>query len=165
MIAVGATWAALTLAAILIHLVADWFFQNDWMAKNKAKRWVTTIMEANYRWETGESGAPGRWWLRHPAAYVHAGIHGVCLLLVFPWWAALIVAILHLIIDTRSPLEYWGKFTRQTRRRDWEYIHDLPESMTKVALPPEVMDIGMEVAFWRDQVAHFVVIALVALFV
>lgn len=124
MIDPSAAWAALTLAGILLHLVGDWFFQNDWMAKNKTN------------------------W-RHPAAFVHAGIHTVLPLLVFPVWAALIIGVLHFLIDLRSPLTWWGKFTRQTRPRSGGYS-------------PEIMDIGMEVAFWRDQVAHFIVIALVA---
>jgi hypothetical protein len=126
MFTLSAAWAALTLAGILCHLVADWFFQNDWMAKNKSDPW-------------------------HIAGWVHAGIHASILLLVFPVWAALLVGIIHWVIDLRSPLDWWGKFSRQTR-------HD-----PNVEFP--VMDIGMEVAFWRDQVAHFVVIALVALFV
>ena len=39
---------------LVAHLVADWILQNDWMALNKTKLW-------------------------HPAGYVHAGIHALCL--------------------------------------------------------------------------------------
>lgn len=159
MIEPTAAWAALCLAGILIHLFADWFLQNDWMATNKARRWYPKIHMANWHWVHDDWDAPGWWWLRHPAAYVHAGIHTALLLLVFPVWAALIVGVLHLIIDTRSPLEWWGKFTRQTRPSK----HFVATGYAEVSeLPPDLMDIGMEVAFWRDQVAHIVVIALVA---
>ena len=116
MIEVSPDWAALTLAGILIHLFVDWFFQNDWMATNKVNP-------------------------RHPAGYVHTLSHGVALLLVFPIWAAATVAVLHYLIDLRSPLTWWKKVFRQTREGD----------------------IAMHVGIWSDQVAHFTTIALVAI--
>lgn len=145
----------------LLHAFADWFLQNDWQAKNKAKRRERRGEIVGYTKEGGEVSIvpPTHWWDRHPAAYAHAGIHTVIQLVIFPWWACLLIGFLHLVIDTRSPLEWWGKFTRQTRPREWMSIHPY----LAAPLPASVMDIGMEVAFWRDQVAHLVVLAGVAL--
>jgi hypothetical protein len=70
------------------HVVADWFFQNDWMAKNKVS-------------------------LKHSAAWVHSGIHLVCFLPVFGVWALAVFAT-HLIIDTRKPLIWWRKTFKMT---------------------------------------------------
>jgi hypothetical protein len=50
--------------ALVLHLVGDWLLQNDWMARNKDK-------------------------LKHPAAWVHGGIHTVLLGLVFGWCGGL----------------------------------------------------------------------------
>src|SRR5690349_15271656 len=104
----------------VLHLVADWLLQNDWMAANKSD-------------------------LRHPAAYVHSGIHLAAALIVFPAWAALFIAVTHLIIDTGKPLEVWRRLYRQT-------VHG--EAALLIPL-----------GFWQDQVAHIAVIALMALIV
>ena len=100
------------------HLFADWILQNDWMARNKSS-------------------------LLHPAAYVHSGIHFVGLLLIFsPVWA-LAIALIHLLIDTRVPLQFWRRIYRQT-----------------------VMgDVALHVAMWGDQVLHITVLAVTALLV
>jgi hypothetical protein len=101
---------------ILLHLVADWFLQNEWMAINKVK------------WN-------------HPAAIVHAAIHWAVQIPIFGPWAVLIF-ITHYLIDLRTPLVWWGRVFKQTAEGP----------------------VAVHVAIWRDQVAHFVVIALVALF-
>lgn len=103
---------------IVIHLVIDWILQNDWQAQNKVS-------------------------LKHPAAYVHSGIHLLGLLLIFPWYAALLIAITHLLIDTRKPLAWWRRVFRQTQQGD----------------------VALHVAIWGDQVAHIAIIALAALIV
>ena len=100
---------------IALHLIADWVFQNDWIASNKGS-------------------------LRHPAAWVHGAIHALAMLLVFPWWAALIIGISHTLIDTRVPARLWQQFYGQTT--------DGP-----FALP---------VAIWLDQVCHITILALFA---
>jgi hypothetical protein len=61
-------------------------------------------------------------------------------LLIFPWWAALIIGILHFFIDLRTPLTKWKEAFKQTIKGPYS-IH---------------------VAIWQDQVAHLLVIALVA---
>lgn len=109
----------LILYGILIHLFCDWFLQNDWMARNKAK--------LSQSW----------------AGWVHGLIHLAGLVLVFPYWWAVVIALLHIIIDTRKPLAWWRRVYRQT---------------TDPANPA-----SLHVAMWEDQVAHFIVIALVAL--
>lgn len=75
--------------ALVAHLVADWIFQNEWMALNKV------------RWE-------------HPAAWVHSGIHCLALLFVFPAWLAILVAVTHYFIDLRVALQWWRKVFGQT---------------------------------------------------
>jgi hypothetical protein len=102
----------------VIHLVVDWLLQNEWMAENKKS-------------------------LRHPAAYVHAGLHGAGLAIVFPPLAALALAVLHMLIDTRKPLEWWARVFGQTA----------DGSLT------------VQLFIWRDQALHIGTIAIVALIV
>lgn len=116
--------ADLLVWGIVAHLVADWPLQNDWMARNKAN-------------------------LRHPAGYVHAGIHGVLLALVFGW-VAVPLAVAHLLIDTRKPVVWWSRLVRQTQPDPSRF---------------PIVDIGTEVRFWTDQVFHIACIALAALLV
>jgi len=71
--------AELFLKGLIVHLVADWFLQSDWMSENKTD-------------------------LSHPAAWVHSGIHTIGYLLVFPVSGALLIGLSHLLIDTRKPL-------------------------------------------------------------
>ena len=66
----------------VVHLVADWLLQNNWMAKNKSS-------------------------LVHPAAWVHALIHASCLALALGWTAGVALGLMHLIVDTRMPLSWW----------------------------------------------------------
>lgn len=98
---------------IVIHLFCDWLLQNDWMAKYKSS-------------------------LLHPASWAHSGIHFLGLLLIFPVWMAFLIAIIHLLIDTRIPLNWWRGFFRQTRQGD----------------------VALHVALWGDQVLHVAVLAI-----
>jgi hypothetical protein len=145
---------------LVAHLIADWIFQNDWMAVNKVKRWpilrdrpVNAMGERVERyWEF--------WWLRHPAAFVHAGIHGIALALVFSWVAAPL-ALAHLIIDTRAPVAWLSKLIRQTQPSGkqvmaWDADRGDPKALV-------VVDVGMFVRFWVDQVWHVACIAIAAL--
>jgi len=100
---------------IVAHLIADWLLQNDWMAVNKKN-------------------------LTHPAGWVHGGIHFAAMLFVFPWWAALILALLHVLIDTRIPLTWWFRVSGKTTEGPF-------------AIP---------VALWCDQVLHISLIAVMA---
>ena len=102
--------------AIVLHLVGDWLLQNDWMAFNKMS-------------------------LRHPASWVHGGIHTGLMLLVFPWYAAIMVGFTHMLIDTRKPTFWWMEHMKQ---------------MTVEG--PHVL----LVEIWLDQVEHIVVLAIVA---
>jgi hypothetical protein len=118
MVAIGLHATSLLLWGIVVHLFCDWILQNDWMAAYKSS-------------------------LKHPAAWVHSGIHLVGLLLIFPPLAALAIAFVHLLIDTRKPLAWWRGFFRQTRQ----------------GLA------ALHVAMWSDQVAHITVLAIAALVV
>jgi hypothetical protein len=126
----------------LLHFVADWFLQNEWMAVNKANRRVSDLSPAGQvqRWLDEKLIIQSHWWDRHPAAYVHAGIHGLIQLLIFPWWAALLIGVTHFFIDLRTPLTKWKEAFKQTIEGPYS-IH---------------------VAIWQDQVAHLAVVALVA---
>ncbi len=64
------------------HLIADWILQNDWMALNKIR-------------------------LRHPAAWTHAAIHAICMGLALGWQGGLVLAMIHLLLDTRVPVDWW----------------------------------------------------------
>jgi hypothetical protein len=108
---------ALLLWGIIVHLVADWPLQTEWMALHKSN-------------------------LAHPASWVHSGIHGILMLLVFPWYLALGIAISHLLIDTRKPVSWWMRVVKKMSRES-------PHAF--------VVETGV------DQVFHITVIALVVL--
>ncbi len=95
--------ADLALKGILAHLVRDFLLQNDWMASHKGS-------------------------LRHPAAWVHGGIH------------RMLLALMHVLIDTRSPLRLWSR------------------AYGKGSSDPLAGARGL----WEDQVLHLLVIAAVA---
>lgn len=75
--------------AFIAHLAADWIFQNDWMAANKTS-------------------------LKHPAAWIHAAINALFLGLALGWIGGLVLAIVHALIDTRVPLNWWQNIYRQS---------------------------------------------------
>ena len=79
--------------------------------------------------------------LRHPAAWVHSGLQLLGALLVFPIWAALLLAVTHLLIDTRRPLCWWRCIMRQAQGGP----------------------IFLPLSIWQDQVAHVACLAVVAL--
>lgn len=102
----------------VIHLVVDWLGQTEWIALNKPD-------------------------LKHPAAYLHAGVHALALWIVFPLGAALALGVAHLAIDTRRPLEVWSRVMSQPKEG--------AEAFT--------------IHVWRDQALHIAVIAVAALIV
>lgn len=109
--------AELLLWGIIAHLVADWPLQIEWMAINKTN------------------------W-KHPAAWAHAGVHGIFMVFIFPWHLGLLLAISHLWIDTRTPVFWWMRVIKRMDRDD----------------PRTAM-----VETWLDQVFHIMMIALVVL--
>jgi hypothetical protein len=103
------------------------------------------------------------WFVRHPSAYVHAGIHGLLLTLVFGWVAAPI-ALAHLIIDCRWPVAMWSKLIRQTQPAgDVVQTGYDPETMTMTVTT--LYDVGTEVRFWNDQVFHIACLAIAAVLI
>ena len=162
---------------IVVHLVIDWLGQNEWIALNKAKRRLRTRPEVFHAGPgknpdlhdgaTYPTTRPGPWWDRHPAAYVHAGMHGAAQLLVFPWPAALAIGVTHLLIDTRVPVAWWSRLIRQTQPKLHLAKGFAPGARGKynvvAEIPASVMDIGADVRIWADQVWHIAVIALLAL--
>jgi len=143
---------------IVLHLIADWPLQNDWMANNKMRRRVRKM-----HIPPGEPGVINytKWWDRHPAAYVHAGIHGILLSLVFGW-VAIPLAIAHLIVDCRWIVEKWSKLVRQSQPQG-RYVEVGKVGIHQALLP--AWDIGTEVRFWVDQVFHIFCVAVAALLV
>lgn len=78
-------------AALMLHLIGDWLLQNEWMSVNKVR-------------------------LSHPAAWVHSGIHGVLLGLVFGWAGGITLGLLHLVIDSRIPVRWWFKLFKKCEK-------------------------------------------------
>jgi len=76
---------------LIAHLVADWLLQNDWMALNKMN-------------------------LRHPAGWVHASIHGFLLGLALGWSGGVVLGILHLLIDSGRPVNWWVRVFKKCDR-------------------------------------------------
>ncbi len=103
--------------AVVIHMIVDWLLQTDWMARNKSN-------------------------LKHPAAYVHSGMHALGLMLIFPWWMALSVGVTHLLIDTRKPVTWWIETIKQ--------------------MPPST-PVYMHVEIWLDQIFHLLMLLLAVL--
>lgn len=101
---------------ILLHFISDWIFQNQWINDNKKN-------------------------LTHPAGWIHGLIHLGFMLLLFPFLWALLIALLHIIIDTRHPLNWWKRVYRQTTTGE----------------------AAMHVSIWEDQVVHILIIGAVAL--
>lgn len=99
--------------ALVMHLIGDWLLQNDWMARHKSS-------------------------LRHPASWIHSGIHTVLLTLVLGWQAGLFLGLTHLIVDTRIPQRWWSGVFRQTTSGP----------------------MGDHVRIWGDQVIHISMLAL-----
>src|SRR5512142_3403400 len=93
--------------ALMAHLVADWLLQNDWMAMNKTR-------------------------LSHPAGWVHASIHAICLGLALGPLAGAVLGAIHLLLDTRVPLEWWIRVFKKSDK--------VPEARL--------------IAIWTDQVIH-----------
>jgi hypothetical protein len=166
---------------LVVHLICDWPLQNEWMALNKMKldpKPHRTVRVGGRRLfvELEFGPSPLR---RHPAAYVHAGIHGVGMLFVFPWWAALAVALTHLLIDLRWPVERWSRLMRQTQPGGNHALTSGRVTITRehlIAAPDAarfdftgptapLYDIGTDVRIWNDQVFHIAVIAIFALVV
>lgn len=98
---------------LIAHLVADWILQNDWMALNKMS-------------------------LRHPAAWVHATIQGVCLGFALGWQAGLVLGFVHVLIDTRLPGDWWIRVFKKCSKS---------------------AELG-SIAIWLDQTLHIVCIAV-----
>ncbi|MBK8047506.1 MAG: DUF3307 domain-containing protein [Anaerolineales bacterium] len=68
--------------AAVLHLVADWLLQTEWMALHKTS-------------------------LRHAASWAHAGVYALCMALVFPLLVAILIGLAHLLVDTRAPVHWW----------------------------------------------------------
>ncbi len=103
---------------LVAQLVADWLLQNDWMALNKTN-------------------------LRHPAGWVHAGIHALCLTLALGPLAGVVLGLIHLLIDTRGPVGWWIRVFKKSDKA--------PEARL--------------IAIWTDQVVHIATIAAWVAFV
>jgi hypothetical protein len=122
---------------IVLHLIADWPLQNDWLSRNKVK-------------------------VFHPAGYIHASIHTFCLSFVFGW-AAFALGLAHLLIDFRKPVQWWSRLVRQTQPQNRIYYQRLLSWQTAEEI--RIYDIGLEVRIWTDQVFHIACVAAAALLI
>ena len=77
--------------AFMLHLIADWLLQNEWMAVNKLR-------------------------LSHPAAWVHGSIHAILLGLVFGWAGGITLGLLHMLVDTRLPVRWLIKHFKKCEK-------------------------------------------------
>lgn len=98
--------------ALVLHFIGDWILQNEWMSENKPN-------------------------IKHPAAWVHSGVHAALLSLALGWEAGLVLGFCHMLIDTRIPFRWW--------RSTFKMTADGPAAM--------------HVAIWTDQVFHILCIA------
>ncbi len=137
------TPSELLIWGIVAHLIADWLLQNEWMAVNKMKRRERT----KYSIFKSDGPLPTPWYDRHPAAYVHSGIHLLFLIPVFGLLPAIMLAVTHLIIDCRTFVAWYSE----------EVIQQTQPS-------GKGFDIGADVRIWTDQVFHILMIAIAALF-
>lgn len=103
---------------IMLHLIADWLLQTEAMSKFKTD-------------------------LRFHHAYLHAFVHFAVMTNVFHFEWAVLIAIIHLIIDTRIPLDLWRRLMQQTTEGE----------------------MAIHVAIWQDQVVHWLVICIAAIIV
>lgn len=101
---------------LIAHLIADWLLQNEWMAINKVK-------------------------VGHLAGIIHALIHGMLFLFVFPPLVALTLGVIHYLIDLRFILVWWRKSYRQTTEGVF----------------------ALHVAIWQDQAVHIICIWIATL--
>ena len=100
---------------IVYHLIADWLFQNESMATKKTN-------------------------LRNSEAWWHGLVHFVMMVAIFPLPFAILIALLHVLIDERSFMNWWRKKYGQTTEGE----------------------MGVHVAIWTDQVAHIVIICIIS---
>jgi len=107
---------ALLVWTVLAHLIADWLLQNEWMVCHKCD-------------------------LRHPAGWVHGVTHSLLLALILAWPLALLIGFIHVLIDTRRPVQWWKLL------------------MGKTQSGPQTVLVEM----WVDQVMHVTVLAGVLL--
>ena len=57
---------------------------------------------------------------KHIAGYVHALIHGLGMLLIFPPAIAGLIALTHWLVDLRSPMALWRDLFKQTREASFD---------------------------------------------
>lgn len=110
------TTTELAFWGVTIHLFVDWLLQNEWMALYKSD-------------------------IKSIAGWLHAGLHVFCLSSIFPFQWALLIGIIHLLVDTRVPLNWWRRVYKQTTTGE----------------------MGVHVAIWQDQVVHWLVICVAAI--
>ncbi len=87
---IALTRSDLFIGALLTHLLADFFFQNEHEVKHKAE--LRTSL----------------------AGWTHGLKMFIAAWMFFPWYWSLVVGISHMLIDTRVPLQWWRRTFRQS---------------------------------------------------
>jgi hypothetical protein len=108
------------------HLVGDWMLQNDWMARNKQRRWFSS------------------------AILVHCMVYTLVLLITL-WWAgksdpglpylpfATTVFVSHWLIDAGRLAARWAALLRQTRVRFVQVMVDQTMHLIVLAVLVELL--------------------------
>jgi hypothetical protein len=99
---------------LVAHLLGDWLLQTEWMVRHKTS-------------------------LAHPAAWVHGFVHAILLGVALGWLAGIVLGALHILLDSRTPLEWWQRTIKQTNTDDVQ---------------------SRQIAVWLDQTAHILCIAI-----
>lgn len=97
----------------LAHIVADLFFQDHYMASNKARLFYRN--EGLWREYSPGTETEGKFVpaIPHFAGWFHAAFHAWFAAYVFSIPVALFLAFIHLLVDTRIPLNIWRNFMNQ----------------------------------------------------
>jgi hypothetical protein len=164
----GLDLGALLVLSWMLHVIGDFLLQNEWMAVHKALRRERPIRRGDGMMTPPRFYQPtARWWDRHPAAYAHAAIHAGLLAPVLGA-SAVVVGVLHLLIDTRVPLAWWMQRVGQTmpdRRevltRPYPIASDRAGPMGPyVPTPVPQFSVGTYVEFQTDQAMHVAVLVV-----
>lgn len=118
-------------AMLLGHLVGDFIAQDDWQASNKANPWPGP-RPGRVRLPDGSPVVPidladqlaawdfrtRRWWVGNLACTIHCVLYAVCCYVFcitwMPWWAAVIVGLVHWPIDRfRLPRLFMERVSNQ----------------------------------------------------
>jgi hypothetical protein len=166
----GLDLGALLVLSWMLHVIGDFLLQNEWMAVHKTLRRERPIRRGDGMMTPPRFYQPtAPWWDRHPAAYAHAAIHAGLLAPVLGA-SAVLVGVLHLVIDTRAPVRWWMRRYRQTLPDDRRVLVEphagaaRPDRAGAIGpyfpVPAAQFSIGTWVMLEVDQAMHVLVLVV-----